>query len=435
MIYYKDSFMKYTIVTLGCKVNQFETQAIENFLGARGHTRVESGDADAVIVNTCAVTAESGRKSRQAIRRLMAENPGAISAVCGCFSQISPDEAAAIGADIVFGSGDRAAFVDALEKAYADRLKCINVDDPFLRTEIERLPSGAMDGRTRAHMKIVDGCDNYCSYCIIPYARGHVRSMPLDECAAEAERLYSEGFKEIVVTGIEISSYGVDLPDKPILADAVKVIAEAASGARIHIGSLEPTVIDVAFCEMLRSLGNICPHFHLALQSGCDRTLKNMNRKYDCARFYSAVELLRRYFPGCAISADLICGFPGESEEDHAETMAFIRKCAFASMHIFPYSIRPGTVAASMPGQLDKAVKNARAREAQKAAAEMRDEYLGSMLDKTLSVLFETESGGVWTGHSENYCEVTAIGENLHGIVKCVSIKSFNKGKLGGIII
>ena len=427
--------MKYTIVTLGCKVNQFETAAIEKMLSSRGHEAVRSGEADAVIVNTCAVTAESGRKSRQAIRRLMGENPGAVSAVCGCYSQVSAAEAEAIGADLVFGSGDRAGFVDALEIAFREKRKIFNVDDPFLRTQIEPLPSGAMEGRTRAHMKIVDGCDNYCSYCIIPYARGHVRSMSVAQCEREAARLYSEGFREIVVTGIEISSYGSDLPGKPSLGAAIKAIAAAAPGARIHIGSLEPTVIDEKFCKMLLDAGNICSHFHLALQSGCDKTLKNMNRKYDSARFYEAVELLRSFFPGCALSADLIVGFPGETEADHSEAMAFIKKCSFASMHIFPYSIRPGTAAAAMPGQLDKATKNLRAREAQSIAGEMQKSYLESMVGNTLSVLFETEKDGVWTGHSENYCEVCAEGCALHGIVQNVQILSAEKGKLRGIII
>jgi len=427
--------MKYTILTLGCKVNQFETASIENMLSLRGHEAVKSGEAEAVIVNTCAVTAESGRKSRQAIRRLMGENPGAISAVCGCFSQVSASEVEALGADIVFGSGDRVGFVDALEKVYYEKIKLINVDDPFQRMEIERLPSGAMEGRTRAHMKIVDGCDNYCSYCIIPYARGHVRSMPVNECQAEAARLNAEGFREIVVTGIEISSYGRDLTGNPGLGDAIKVIAKAAPDARIHIGSLEPTVIDESFCRLLREVGNICPHFHLALQSGCDKTLNNMNRKYTSARFYEAVELLRKHFPGCALSADLIVGFPGETEHDHAEAMAFIRKCAFASMHIFPYSIRPGTAAASMPDQLEKSVKAVRAKSAQKIAGEMQREYLESMVGKTLSVLFEAEKDGVWFGHSENYCEVLAEGQDLHGIVKNVQIIFADEGKLRGIII
>ena len=427
--------MKYKILTLGCKVNQFETQAMETMLNERGHFPTVDERADAVIVNTCAVTAESGRKSRQAVRRLMGENPGAVSAVCGCFSQVSADEVKELGVDIVFGSGDRRGFVDALEKAFADRQKTINVDDPFARKYIEPLPSGAMEGRTRAHMKIVDGCDNYCSYCIIPYARGHVRSMPVSDCAAEAARLHGEGYKEIVVTGIEISSYGADLEGKPGLGEAIKAIALAAPDSRIHIGSIEPTVINDDFCRMLRELGNVCPHFHLALQSGCDKTLKNMNRKYDTARFYSAVELLRVYFPDCALSCDLIVGFPGETEEDHAEAMAFIKKCNFASMHIFPYSIRPGTAAAAMPGHLTNAVKSARAREAQTIAAKMQTAYLESMQGRELSALFETEKDGMWYGHTDNYCEICVMGENLHGIVKNVHITSISGKKLVGIII
>jgi len=365
----------------------------------------------------------------------MGENPNAVSAVCGCFSQVSADEVERLGVDIVFGSGDRRGFVEALERAVEEKQKIYNVDDPFERTAIEPLPSGAMGGRTRAHMKIVDGCDNYCSYCIIPYARGHVRSMPLPQCEAEAKRLSKEGFKEIVVTGIEISSYGADLPGKPALGEAIRLIAAAAPGVRIHIGSLEPTVIDADFCLMLRDAGNICPHFHLALQSGCDKTLKNMNRKYDTARFYAAIELLREYFPGCALSCDLIVGFPGETEEDHAEAMAFIHKCNFASMHIFPYSIRPGTLAAEMPGHLTNAVKSARAKQAQSIAGEMQKAYLESMVGKNLRVLFETEKDGKWSGHSENYCEVVSAGENLHSLVRNVQIKSVNGKKLVGIII
>ena len=427
--------MKYIITTLGCKVNQFETAAIEKMLSSRGHTAAAGGEADVVIVNSCAVTAESGRKSRQAIRRLMADNPRALSALCGCYSQVSSEEAEAIGADVIFGSGDRAAFVDALEEAYAERVRKISVDDPFSRKSIERLPGGAMEGRTRAHMKIVDGCDNYCSYCIIPYARGHVRSMPLDECAAEAERLAEEGYREIVVTGIEISSYGIDLPEKPGLSALIKAVACAAPEARIHIGSLEPTVIDEAFCLMMKELGNVCPHFHLALQSGCDRTLKNMNRKYDTAEFYAAMEMLRRYFPDCAISADLITGFPGEREEEHLAALAFIEKCRFSSMHIFPYSIRPGTLAASMDGQLEKSVKNARARQAQAVARKMQKSYLDSMVGKTLRVLFETEKGGFWRGHSDNYCEVCAEGAKLHGVFADVLIKEVKNELLYGIII
>ena len=211
--------MKYTIQTLGCKVNQFETQAMEALLASHGHSPTHAGDADAVIVNTCAVTAESGRKSRQALRRLLGENPGAVAAVCGCYSQLSPEEAEELGASVIFGSGDRAAFVAAVEKAVTERQRARSVDDPFRRTRLEPLPAGAMDGRTRAYMKIEDGCDNFCAYCVIPYARGRVRSMPLDRAAAEAARLEREGFLELVVSGIEISSYGKDFRDVSGLAD------------------------------------------------------------------------------------------------------------------------------------------------------------------------------------------------------------------------
>ncbi|MGN1001804.1 MAG: tRNA (N(6)-L-threonylcarbamoyladenosine(37)-C(2))-methylthiotransferase MtaB [Oscillospiraceae bacterium] len=427
--------MKYAILTLGCKVNQFETQAMEAMLRERGHVPTENGDADLVIVNTCAVTAESGRKSRQALRRLQSENPGAVSAVCGCFSQISPEEMEALGADVVFGSGDRRGFVDAAEAAVAAGRKARNVDDPFRRLTMEPLPAGALEGRTRAYMKIEDGCDNFCTYCVIPYARGRVRSLPMAQAAAEAARLAGEGFREIVVTGIEISSYGKDLRDGSSLGGVIAAIAGAAPGVRIHLGSLEPTVIDENFCRTLADCGSVCPHFHLSLQSGCDRTLKAMNRKYDTARFFASAELLRRFFPGCALTADLIAGFPGETEDDHAATLAFLRKCGFSAMHIFPYSIRPDTKAAAMPGQLPKAEKARRAREAQAVAEEMEREYLAAQVGRTLSVLFETESGGLWSGHSENYCLVQAPGEALHGEKRQVLILSAGKDRLFGKIL
>ena len=215
----------------------------------------------------------------------------------------------------------------------------------------------------------------------------------------------------------------------------IRAIASSAPKVRIHIGSLEPTVIDTDFCIMLKDLGNVCPHFHLALQSGCDRTLKNMNRKYDTEEFFAATKLLREYFPDCAISADLITGFPGETESDHTETLEFIQKCRFSSMHIFPYSIRPGTVAASMEGQLDKSVKNARARQAHVIAAQMQKNYHDNMLGKTLRVLFETEKDGVWRGHSDNYCEVCTEGSDLHGKFANVLITECKNEQLYGIIV
>ena len=427
--------MKYAIQTLGCKVNQFETQAMETFLRERGHVPAERGKADVVIVNSCAVTAESGRKSRQALRRMMAENPEAVGAICGCYSQIEPERSAALGAAVLFGSGDRAGFVDALERAVAQRRSERCVDDPFRRKEYEQLPAGALEGRTRAYLKIEDGCDNFCSYCVIPYARGSVRSMPLAAIRSEASRLQQEGFRELIVTGIEISSYGKDLRNGTGLADVICAVSEGAPQTRIRLGSMEPTIVTEEFCSRLYAAGNICRHFHLSLQSGCDRTLAAMRRKYDTARFMESVARLRSAFPGCALTADLITGFPGETEEDFQCTLSFINRVGFAEMHIFPYSIRPGTKAAEMPEQLTHAVKNARAAAAQAAADRMQRDYLDAQTGQTLSVLFETEHDGWWLGHSDNYCEILSKGKNLHGIIENVQISERSGKRLVGNIV
>ena len=427
--------MKYAIVTLGCKVNQFETQAMETMLRARGHLPAAAGEADVVIVNSCAVTAESGRKSRQALRRMLAENPGAVGALCGCYSQVEPESVKALGAAVVYGSGDRAGFVEAVERAVAERKTETALDDPFRRMHFEPLPAGALEGRTRAYLKIEDGCDNFCSYCVIPFARGRVRSMPLADIRAEAARLQGEGFRELVVTGIEIASYGKDLRDGTGLIDALCAAAEGAPTTRVRIGSMEPTVVTPEFCARLQGLGNICRHFHLSLQSGCDKVLAAMRRKYDTARFRESAALLRKAFPGCALTADLIAGFPGETEEDFNQTLAFIREIGFAEMHVFPYSVRPGTRAAAMPGQLTHAVKNARAAKAQRYADEMQTAFLDAQVGKTLPVLFETRHGDLWQGHTDHYCEVLAAGENLHGIMENVQISARDGKKLVGIIV
>ena len=425
--------MKYIISTLGCKVNQYETQAMETLLRQHGHRPAEEGEqADAVIVNTCAVTAESGRKSRQTIRRLKEENPEAVLAVCGCYSQISQEEVAALGAQIIFGAAERKKLVEAVEEAVEKGLGCRCVDKPFQRRDFERLPSGAVAGRTRAMLKIQDGCVNFCSYCIIPYTRGRLRSLPIPEAVEETRRLAGEGYRELVLTGIEISSWGRDLPGRPGLTDLVCAVAEAAGDMRIRLSSLEPTVVTEDFCRRLAAAKRLCRHFHLSLQSGCDRTLKAMNRKYDTAGFYRAVELLREHFPGCALTCDLIVGFPGETEQDHRETLDFIRKCAFESMHIFPYSRRPGTPADSMPGQLENAVKARRAHEAQQIARQMHLDFLRSCIGSRLSVLFETQQDGLWTGHSDSYVLVSAQGEALRGQIRQVLVSGVRGEQLFG---
>ena len=429
--------MKYIIVTLGCKVNQVETQAMESLLRSHGHEPAAEGEcAEAVIVNSCAVTAESGRKTRQTVRRLRDGNPGAVVAVCGCYSQLEPEVSAALGADVIYGSSDRVSFVTAVEEAVSERKKAVFVDRPFERHEMEPIPAGALDGRTRAMLKVQDGCANFCSYCVIPYTRGRPRSLPMEKAAEESARMEAAGCRELILTGIEIASYGIDLPGKPDLADLVSTIAQnAGSGMRIRLGSLEPTVVTESFCERLAAAGKLCRHFHLSLQSGCDRTLKAMNRKYDTAFFLSAVGRLRKAFPGCAISTDLITGFPGESEGDHAETLRFLETCAFSHMHIFPYSRRPGTQADKMPEQCTAAVKARRAAEAKEVAARMHAAYLGAQCGLTLEVLFENGSGDGSVGHSDNYLLVRVPENALAGQVKNVKITSVSGSELVGFAV
>ncbi len=428
--------MKYIIYTLGCKVNQYETQAIEALLVSRGHKPCAEGEiADAVIVNTCAVTAEAGRKSRQAIHRLREENPGAVAAVLGCYSQLSPDAVQKLGADIVYGTADRLKLIDAVEKAVATGEGEKTLDKPFERRIFEELPAGAVSGHTRALLKIQDGCVNFCSYCIIPYTRGRVRSLPMEAAVRQAAELDRQGYRELVITGIEIASYGVDLPGKPDLADVVCAIADAAPHMRLRLGSIEPSVITEDFCKKIAACGSVCRHFHLSLQSGCDATLKAMNRKYDTARFYEAMQLLRRYFPDCGMTCDVIVGFPGETEEHQLETLDFLKKAQFSDAHIFPYSRRPGTPADKMDGQIDRATKAKRSKQARAVVAETRRRFLESMIGKTLPVLFETKEGECWQGHSDNYLEVRSEGEDLRGTVHNVRIDAVSEGILVGNVI
>ena len=428
--------MKYIIYTLGCKVNQYETQAIEALLVSRGHKPCAEGEiADAVIVNTCAVTAEAGRKSRQAIHRLREENPGAVAAVLGCYSQLSPDAVQKLGADIVYGTADRLKLIDAVEKAVATGEGEKALDKPFERRVFEELPAGAVSGHTRALLKIQDGCVNFCSYCIIPYTRGRVRSLPMEAAVRQAAELDRQGYRELVITGIEIASYGVDLPGKPDLANVVCAIADAAPHMRLRLGSIEPSVITEDFCKKIAACGSVCRHFHLSLQSGCDATLKAMNRKYDTARFYEAMQLLRRYFPDCGMTCDVIVGFPGETEEHQLETLDFLKKAQFSDAHIFPYSRRPGTPADKMDGQIDRATKAKRSKQARAVVAETRSAFLESMIGKALPVLFETKEGECWQGHSDNYLEVRSEGEDLRGTVHNVRIDAVSEGILVGNVI
>ena len=406
--------MKVAIYTLGCKVNQYETQAMEQTLRAKGHQVVEfSDEADAYVVNTCSVTAVSDQKSRQVIHRVQKQHPAAVVAVCGCYPQTHPEDVRKLGADLIAGTGDREGFISLLEEAAAGKKNLEALDKSFERRVFEVLPAGGMEGRTRAMLKIEDGCVNFCTYCIIPYARGPVRSLSLEQAVEQTRQLAAEGYREIVLTGIEISSWGWDLKNGQTLIDLVEAVSAAAPGVRLRLGSLEPRTITEDFCRRASKLPNLCPHFHLSLQSGCDETLRRMNRKYDTARFYESVTLLRQYFHRPAVTTDLICGFPDETNREFEQTMAFIEKCAFADMHIFPYSVRPGTKAAELV-QFSAAVKEERTRRAVAVARTMHRAYLEGCVGQTYPVLYEQEKDGLYTGHAPNYCEVCVRAEDLH---------------------
>ncbi len=400
--------MKVAICTLGCKVNQYETQAMERLLRQRGHEIADfSQEADAYVVNSCSVTAVSDQKSRQALHRIRREHPGAVLALCGCYAQTHPEDLEGLDVDLAAGTGDREGFLTLLEEAAEDRRRRTALDRAFDRRTFEILPAGGLEDRTRAMLKVEDGCVNFCAYCIIPYARGPVRSLPLAQAAEQAAGLAAAGYREIVLTGIEISSWGRDLEGRPGLAELIETVCAAAPGVRVRLGSLEPRTVTEDFCRRCAALPDLCPQFHLSLQSGCDETLRRMNRKYDTARYLRSVELLNRYFDRPALTTDLITGFPEETEEEFEQTLDFIRRCGFARMHIFPYSIRPGTPAAEMV-QVPKAVKAERARRAAAAAEEMRAAYLRGCVGETYPVLFEQPREGRFLGHAPNYMEVLA---------------------------
>ncbi len=430
--------MNISIYTLGCKVNQYETAALEGELRRRGHQLVPfEGEADAYIINTCTVTAVSDKKSRQIIRQARKRSPGAVVAVCGCYAQTAPEAVAALGVDLVAGTAGRMAFLDDLERLLAQRQDeaLVTVDNIMAHRTFEPLSGGGLEGRTRAMLKVQDGCVNFCTYCIIPYARGPVRSLAIEDARRELTRLLTEGYQEIVLTGIEISSWGHDLKTGETLIDLLEALCrDLPAHIRLRLGSLEPRTITPEFCRRAAALPNLCPHFHLSMQSGCDTVLARMNRKYDTARYYESVTLLREYFSDPAITTDLIVGFPGETEEEFTDTLAFVEKCAFAAMHIFPYSRRTGTPAAKMPDQIPNAVKEDRAHRAAALAQRLEEAYLDRQVGTTLTVLFEEEKGGFWKGHAPNYVEVLAHGEQLHNVEKEVYITARQENSLLGTI-
>ena len=445
--------MKFGFYTLGCKTNQFETQAMERFLTERGHEIGSfEGLCDGYIINTCSVTAVADKKNRAVIRRCRRDNPDAVIGVCGCYTQHAPEDARRLGVDVIGGSAKREEFIEKmLEAAQKNAVIARSeatwqspgfsgsplelLDNALSRREFEVLPAGGLQERTRAMLKVQDGCVNFCSYCIIPYTRGPVRSEPLDEAVRQARELEKRGYREIVVTGIEIAGWGRDLPGKPPVRQLIEAICDAVPSLRIRLGSLEPRIVTEEFCAALGKLPNLCPQFHLSMQSGCDTVLQRMRRKYDTARYLESLELLRKYFPCCAVTTDMIVAFPGETEEEFRQSLEFIRKCGFAEMHVFPYSRRPGTPAAQMPGQLGNAVKEQRSREAIAVAREMNRSFREALVGSVQEVLFEEAEGSLSTGHARNYIRVWAEGAGLHNQIRTVRITElYQDGLLGEIL-
>ena len=425
--------MRFAFYTLGCKTNQYETQAMERLLLEKGHEIGSFEEAcQGYVINTCSVTAVADKKNRAIIRRCRRDHPEAVIAVCGCYSQHDADAVRALGVDVIGGSGGRQEFVELLLSTAQTRAHQEKVDMALRRREFEVLPAGGLEERTRAMLKVQDGCVNFCTYCIIPYTRGPVRSAPLEIALEQAKELAQRGYREIVVTGIEIASWGADLPGKPEPTVLIEEICRAVPRLRVRLGSLEPRIVTEDFCRRLSVFPNLCNQFHLSMQSGCDTVLQRMKRKYDTARYYESVRLLKTYFPGCAVTTDMIVAFPGETEEEFEESLAFIRKCGFADMHIFPYSRRPGTPADKMPGQHNNATKEARSRAAIAVAKEMSLAYRESLIGTNQEVLFEEADDGCFTGHAPNYVKVYVKGENLHNEIRTVTVTGLYKDGVEG---
>lgn len=392
---------------------------------------------DCYVINTCTVTAVADKKNRAVIRRCRRENPRAVVGVCGCYAQVKPEDVRALEVDVISGSAGRDAFLEMMLQAARERVHLEEVDRALERRHFEVLPAGGLEERTRAMLKVQDGCNNFCSYCIIPYARGPVRSEPLEQAVEQAGGLARAGYREVVLTGIEIASWGWDLKNGQSLMDLVEALCQALAGIRVRLGSLEPRIVTEEFCRRLSRYPNLCPQFHLSLQSGSDTVLARMRRKYTSARYFESVELLRRYFPGCSITTDLIVGFPGETEEELEESLAFARKCGFGAMHVFPYSRRPGTPAAGMAGQLSKGEKEARSARAVAVGQELERAYLTGLVGTVQEVLFEEPAeGGLYTGHAPNYAKIYAPGKALHNEVRPVRVTGlYRDGLLGELTV
>lgn len=395
--------------TLGCKVNQYDSQAmLEQFLLAGYEARDFHEPADVYVINSCVVTGTGEKKSLQALRRAIKQNPDAEIVLSGCLAQKEADNLLSTGARLILGNQRRSEVVQLLQEAIDTDTQLSAVEE-VRRIAYEPLQISYSEGHTRAVMKIQEGCDRYCSYCIIPYVRGNIRSRGVADIQAEAMRLAKAGYLEVVLTGIHLSSYGRDLAGETLL-DAVRAVAQVPGIARIRLGSLEPVIADEGFVVALKDIRQVCPQFHLSLQSGSDSVLTRMRRRYTAEEYLRSARLLQEAFPGCALTTDVLTGFPGESEEEFRLTLDFCREVGFAKLHVFPFSARAGTPAATMPGQLPNAVKEARARELIGLGETLGQDYRKGLLGSAQEVLFEEEKDGVAGGYTPQYMQVQVPG-------------------------
>lgn len=404
--------MKTYYYTFGCKVNQYETENIKEHLVKRGFTTTETiNDADICIINSCTVTSMSDRKGRQLIHKIKKENPDSIIVLTGCFPQAFEKEAENMkNIDIITGTGNKTQIPSLIEQFLKHHHKIVSINSHDINEKFESMQNFEYVDKTRAIIKIQDGCDQYCTYCIIPYARGHIRSKPIDELKKEIETLSKAGHKEIVLVGINLSCYGKDLGLR--LIDAIETACSIDNIERVRLGSIEPELISDEDIQRMSVLKKLCPQFHLSLQSGCDKTLKAMNRKYNSAQYETIVNNLRNAFDDASITTDIMVGFPGETDKDFNDSLAFVKKIGFAKSHIFPYSIRNGTIAAKMP-QVNGLIKEERAKQMKEVCENSQTDFLNSQIGKIYPVLFEAEnSPNFHHGYTPNYTLVKIYSEH-----------------------
>ena len=400
---------------LGCKVNQYESEAIAELFAEKGYEVVSVEDtADIYIINTCTVTNFGDKKSRQLIRKVKRQNEDAVVAVVGCYAQTAPKELEEImGVNLVIGTKDKSKIVELVEAYQQEQGVCNYVTDIMHERTFEPLSIQKLSNRTRAYLKIQDGCSQFCSYCIIPYARGPIRSRAPKDVVEEVKRLAENGFKEVVLTGIHVASYGKDLKTVT-LTDIIKQVHAVEGIERIRFSSIEPNVVTETFAQEMAKLPKVCDHFHLSLQSGCDKILKEMNRKYDTIQYRKAVQILRKHLPDVALTTDVIVGFPGETEQDYAQSKAFAQEMQFSKIHVFPYSPKKGTPAAERKDQLQNAVKQTRSQDLIAISDNMAEAFVKAHIGKMMSVLYERAVGeNVYEGHTTNYIKVHTKSEKV----------------------